>query len=87
MMEALTRLCEAVRVLSPQGEFRLRGVPDSDDLLVVGVVVIGGVILVESEPSTPEEAVAFVTKKLQGMSQRMMRATQHPPAPTGSDPV
>lgn len=78
-MERLARLLEAVRVISPHGEFRLKGVPEQDGACQ-GTVVVGGVVLVESPIGTPEEVVHSVTRKLEGMSQRM-RATLAPPPP------
>ncbi len=42
-----------------------------------GVVVVGGVVLIESSVGTPDEVVYGVTRKLEGMSQRM-RATLAP---------
>lgn len=79
-MERLTRLLEAVRVISPHGEFRVRGIPEEDGKCQA-TVVIGGVVLVESPIGTPEEVVHSVTRKLEGMSQRM-RATLTPPPPS-----
>lgn len=78
-MDRLTRLLDAVRVLSPAGEFRFKGVPESADKWQ-GVVVVGGAVLVESPEGTVEDVIHTVTRKLEGMSQRM-RATLTPPAP------
>ena len=81
-MDALERLCEAVRVISPQGEIRFRGGPNGH---WIGSVAVGGVILAEVDEGEPAAVVDALTKKLERMSQRMMARLTIPP-PDGEPP-
>ena len=69
-MEALTRLCEAVRALSPQGEVRFQGVPDHEDWCVCSVWV-SDVILFQSAAGPLDQVLEQVRAKIKGMSQKI----------------
>lgn len=57
--------------MSPQAEVKFRGIPDREDWWVC-IVLVGGVILVESSAGPLSNVLDDVTKKLKGMSQRMV---------------
>ncbi len=79
-MKEVRRLCEAVRMLSPQASFSLPGNPDAGENMWRGVVAVGGVVLVEATGPL-DQVIPDLTRKLEKMSQRMMQRLSLPPAP------
>ena len=57
--------------MSPAAEVRFKGIPDRDDWWVC-LVSVGGVTLVESSAGPLLTVLDDVTRKLKGMSQRMV---------------
>jgi hypothetical protein len=67
-MDQLTKLFDAVRAITPHGEIRFK--TGSADTWVC-VVVVAGVILVETPAGTPREIVDAAIERLRGMSSRL----------------
>lgn len=88
-MKKLCRLGEAVKAISPRAEIRFKGIPDREDWWVC-VISVGDVILAESAAGPLDTVLTEVTKKVQGMSQRIravLAPNSIPPPPdTSSDP-
>lgn len=80
-MKRLRRLCEGTRAISPQAQIMILGVPDREDWWVIRVAV-GSVILIETAAGPLDKVLNESTKKLQGLSQRMLMAS----APNGDEP-
>jgi hypothetical protein len=70
MDEKFTRLCQAVRSLTPAGEVAVRGIPDRDDWWVC-TVRVGSVVIVESSAGPMDLVLDEVTRKIKSMSTRM----------------
>lgn len=66
-----TRLCQAVRTLSPYGEVATRGIPDRDDWWIC-TVRVGSIILVESLAGPMDQVLDDVTNKIKEISSRML---------------
>lgn len=79
-MKEVRRLCEAVRLISPQASLSLHGAPDAGEDMWRGVVAVGGVVLVEAT-GTLDLVIVDLTRKLEKMSQRMIQRLTLPPPP------
>jgi hypothetical protein len=75
-MYSLSRLCEAIRAITPQAELRLHG---KEGGLYTGSVQVAGVVLAEAEGDL-DGVMAALTKRIESMSQRMMQAIKTGPA-------
>lgn len=71
----MTRLFAAVRAIHPEAELRFAQVPDHVDMWVVRVVV-GAVIIVETGGGLPDVVIPEAVRRLESMSQRIMRAVR-----------
>lgn len=69
-MRRFKKLAEAVRTISPQAELVFKGVPDREDLWVC-LIIIGGVIVVDTAAGPIEDVLNEAIKKIGRMSQRM----------------
>ena len=74
-MKEVRRLLAAVRAISPQADVRLLPVPDNDEMWVVRVAV-HDVVLVETGAGLIDVIIVDATKKIETMSQRMMKAAR-----------
>lgn len=76
----MTRLFTAVRAIHPAAELRFVPVPDNENMWAIRVVV-GSITLVETGAGLPDVIVQEAYKKLEGLSQRILRAvgTQREP--------
>ena len=70
-MERLSRLCNAVRAISPQGSVVITELPEDNQDLWQGRISIGGVILAETKGEL-DSIIEELTHKVERMSQRMM---------------
>ena len=90
-MRQLRRLCEAVRAISPECKLIFHGVPDREDCWVLRIQV-ADVILCETGAGPVEKVVPEASRKIQGLSQRILLAAaadpeDPPPSPRSVPPA
>lgn len=72
-MSTAQRLIRASKAVTSMAEVRFIGIPDREDWVVCRVMA-GGLILVESAAGPVEDVMLDVVAKLEGLSQRILRA-------------